>query len=784
MNLRQWRSVNLIFSVAFLSTVYLGGCASGTQNGSDTDAEPVLDASTANNEEAESQPATSVAQNTKIPDLENSEGAPALFNQAPPQSDLCQNHEDHKRTAGAQAFVSRVTPSEGPLTGGTPITVSGRGIPPGSRLLIGGVECVDAKMDAPNTLSCETPPANQEANADVTVALPDQTCISMAEGFRYVSTVSVMPRARSTIEGQTVQLSATGGKPPYTFLVLSGDGSVDQAKGIYTAPGQPGTAVIQVKDSLGSTSESVISVSPPLAIQLGPTEGKEQEYTLTVVGGAPPLTYAIKNSDESQDSNGNAVGKAIVTVTDATGTEREVALNIHRMVPLTIFASNPKMIVGKKTKIVAAGGKPPYKFSITGGSGVLDESTGDLTAPGDEGSSTLIVTDAAGATAQTSVSYVKPVVVSVKTPIEALQESIKMVGAGFGHSCVVNQGNLRCWGDNRYGEVGDGTLERRTRPTLVEPLGTSVLQVVTGYSHTCALVKGGRVECWGDNRYGQLGIGPSQNSLQPQEVDLSLTADSLAAGQYHTCAVLHDGSVYCWGSNRRGQLGTGDLEPSNIPLKVLGLTQPAKYVSLGAAHSCALLLDGSVQCWGFNGSGQLGDGTLRDRLKPVAVLGLQGKMNQLSAGGFHSCSANASEVYCWGHNNYGQLGQENLNNAQLARQVKGLPHSIQAISAGFYHTCAAVGSGQVQCWGNNQSGQLGDGSIASRQTLPVVVKGVETTISGIAAGVDHTCALVDTGVQCWGANDLGQFGSRSLEGSRVPVRPVALTHAPIKTITQ
>jgi len=253
----------------------------------------------------------------------------------------------------------------------------------------------------------------------------------------------------------------------------------------------------------------------------------------------------------------------------------------------------------------------------------------------------------------------------------------------------------------------------------------------------------------------------------------------------NTCALLEGGGVACWGANELGQLGDGSTTDRATPVEVAGLAGAAVAVSGGLAHACALLEDGGVACWGQNYYGQLGDGSTTDSLTPVQVQGLAGPVRALSVEGWHSCALlESNEVQCWGDNNHGQLGDgagiECKGNNQCSPTpvtMAGLPGEVAAISAGGAFVCALLApeaGGEVLCWGANYVGQLGDGSTTDRAT-PAAVQGLGGTVAAIEAGETHACALLEAGaVQCWGRNSVGQLGDGSLEDRLTPVDVVGL----------
>jgi|GEM_PF-1008789 len=337
--------------------------------------------------------------------------------------------------------------------------------------------------------------------------------------------------------------------------------------------------------------------------------------------------------------------------------------------------------------------------------------------------------------------------------------------ATFSHVCAVVAGGLQCWGAGAAGQIGDGVLPRRSPlPADVFPAGSGVAAVAAGGVHTCALV-GGRVYCWGTNIWRQSGPSRPYVITLPQPVDgLRDAALRIAAGAEHSCAATEAG-VWCWGRNGDGQVGTpscADRHPVRKcrrgPSRVEGLTGDVAGLALGRSHSCALV-DGTVQCWGGNLRGQLGDGSNVSRHTPAPVVGLPGEATALVAGADHSCALAAGALYCWGANDFGQLGDGTTDDRTSPTPVAGLLAGPVALAAGNDHTCAAVAEG-VRCWGDGREGQLDGSPRAGANPHPVAAPPQPLGVTALAAGQDVSCALYSDGrVQCWGDNDFGQLGS-------------------------
>ena len=349
---------------------------------------------------------------------------------------------------------------------------------------------------------------------------------------------------------------------------------------------------------------------------------------------------------------------------------------------------------------------------------------------------------------------------SSTTPVDVigLTSGVTAVAAGGSHTCALTAaGGVKCWGYNGLGQLGDGTTTNSTTPVDVGGLSSAVTAVATGRYHTCALTMPGGVKCWGQNGLGALGDGTTTNRGTPVDVvGLISGVTSVATGAHHTCALTGSGGIKCWGDNGGGQLGDGTTTNSTTPVDVNGLISGATAVSTGAIHSCALTVSGGAKCWGYNSEGQLGDGTAIQRLAPVDVSGLTSGVTAIAVGSVETCALTAvGGVNCWGYNYYGQLGDGTTTSRMTPGDVSGLASGVMQVETGS-HTCALTAAGGVKCWGKNDYGQVGDGTTTAQQTTPLSVSGLSGVMTAVASGTSQTCARTEAGVvKCWGSGTLG-----------------------------
>jgi alpha-tubulin suppressor-like RCC1 family protein len=393
--------------------------------------------------------------------------------------------------------------------------------------------------------------------------------------------------------------------------------------------------------------------------------------------------------------------------------------------------------------------------------------------------------------------------------------TVRRAVATYLNACAeLDDGSIKCWGSSMTGMLGIGPSDMRGDqasnmgdhlPSF--DLGSCSIASFAGgfaYHYGCALLENGTVKCWGANSFGQLGIDRSSHAGdEPGDMGEALTRVSLgrgrtvktiAPGNYHSCALLDNGDVKCWGANYAGALGQGDTKrrdgrPSamgdNLPKVDLGTGRNATVLAVGADHSCAILDDGTLKCWGDNSSGELGlgdsnargdePGEMGDHL-PVVDLGVGRTAKALSLGNRHTCALlDDGNLKCWGQNAWEQLGIGAPGDRGDGPGEMGdnLPEVLVgdqkpiAISAGFANTCAQFGDGSLKCWGDNSHGQLGLGHTQwiggdpnqMGNALQAIDLGTGRKVVKVGVGTERVCALLDDqSVKCWGYGGLGALG--------------------------
>jgi alpha-tubulin suppressor-like RCC1 family protein len=370
------------------------------------------------------------------------------------------------------------------------------------------------------------------------------------------------------------------------------------------------------------------------------------------------------------------------------------------------------------------------------------------------------------------VSAAIGVAVTVDVARPAARLATDRLALGDEHTCVIkDDGTVWCFGGNSDYQLGNSSYLSSDSTTPVQiagfGAGRTAVKIAAGERHTCALLDNSTVWCWGANSYLELGTA-SGNQANPVQVPLGsgITATDLFAGGAASCALTSDNRLTCWGRNHMGQIGNGTTQvnggvaptaASNIPTSFV----PA-HVDPGGRHVCAAATAGAVWCWGDDNRNQLG--TAADGAVAVNVPGPVDTVTgarSVATGLEYSCAVGTdTTVACWGRNNLGQLGRGSLTPATSAAPVTvTVGASVAKVAAGKAFACALTTGGAVWCWGDNAAGQVGDANAASPRASAVQVSGLGGTAVDVVAGGSHACAVLSTGdVRCWGDNSFGQLG--------------------------
>jgi alpha-tubulin suppressor-like RCC1 family protein len=342
---------------------------------------------------------------------------------------------------------------------------------------------------------------------------------------------------------------------------------------------------------------------------------------------------------------------------------------------------------------------------------------------------------------------------------------------GGAHTCGIRHGGkLYCWGWDAFDQVGDGGTNSNevaspTRIGSFEDWAT----VSAGNYHTCGVRKNGKLYCWGYDGTGEVGNGDTTGRVTtPLRIGTFEDWANVSAGSYHTCGVRKNGKLYCWGSDGAGQVGNGPGD-SNIlaPVRV-GSFEDWSTVAAGASHTCGIRHGGKLYCWGSDVTGQIGDddGT-NDNVTAPKRIGSFEDWATVSAGANHNCGVRKNgKLYCWGLDSSGQVGDgdSTSDNVTAPRRI-GTFEDWAGVDAGTNHNCGVRKNGKLYCWGNDGSGQVGDGDEAGNVTSPRRIGTFEDWAND-AGGASHTCAVRANGkLYCWGADLFGQLGDGPGDGT-------------------
>ncbi|MBI4403814.1 MAG: hypothetical protein HY537_06625 [Deltaproteobacteria bacterium] len=528
-----------------------------------------------------------------------------------------------------------------------------------------------------------------------------------------------------------------------SFSFIANDGFVDSEPAEITV----NIPAVQSGPLTASSRSLQVMEGQALTIELAPATYQGLTFTMDTAPAYGTLSNPV-NRIVTYTPNANFTGfdSFVFHMTNASGDSNHATVTISVTPSVMVFASNKNVCAKHSSGVVKCWGDNSYGqvglgLGDTGDDGAIGDQIGEITD--------LDAIDFGSG-------------LTVKTLATAASTSE--------HMCAVLSDNtLRCWGNNWNGQLGlENSTEQNTPQTpklyrentdpTAPPSPAPISSVAIGAAHTCAILQDGALKCWGKNNdYGQLGrddatpsVGDTPNSMNNvRSINFGTSkAITISAGSNHSCAILDDDTVTCWGNNDNGQLGLGLLNSGNT-LKIgdaagevgsafvqLGSRKPLA-LATGHQHSCALLEDGYVKCWGYSYNGQLGradeywsdtygraigvspDQTFMDVDLGTHLDGSRLKAIQITAGKTHTCALlDDGSVKCWGSNNAGQLGQTDYESERgwtigdigNALEPSTLGAAAKWISAGWEHTCAVLVTNEIKCWGRNSSGQLGQES--------------------------------------------------------------------------
>ena len=757
----------------------------------------------------------------------------------------------------------------------TPIAVD-ISILPKTQVLFGTIPATSVRYISPHALEV-TVPAHEEGSVDITVTNPDGTTFTKTNAYTYENPstpeiTSISPNEGLIYGGEEITFTGTNLHNMTWKKMATGNANhncaINLDDKVYcwgeNKSGQIGN---------GTTSDQLT----PVIIAQGDIPSDAHVVSIAV-GGRQTCAIASNNKAYCWGENHDGqLGNGL-----SGGSADSFDSGIDRNVPTEVQLG--QIPIDAVLESIVTGG---ISFTGTVSFHTCAIADGKAYCWGSNGSGQLGVSGNADRTS--------PVAVKADNPTDVLYDKIiTQITVGNIHTCAVDSnGKSYCWGNNYFGQLGNGdNTSEPVLPVAVDTsdalAGKSIIQIVAGKRHTCAIGSDNRAYCWGENNTGQLGDSTNiaRNSPTAVSIDGVLagkTIIQLSAGGEHSCAFDSNNQVYCWGYNYYGQLGNGNTTNSYIPVGIdasgaLAGKVVAQIYS-GYEHSCALDSNSQAYCWGSGLSGQLGEGVPFLRVSSPAVvrpgylvyfgdiptnLGLyQGERSeygpkitntelkiatpavsqstvvnvtvellasntiigsqiytftdppvptvssvtpktgspdgdtnlviygdnlsnikvgdgwsQISSGYAHSCALDSNnQAYCWGLNYRGQLGNNDTVNSPIpvtADITNVLANkTILQIEAGGLHSCALDSDGEAYCWGDNSHGQLGDGT-TDNSSIPVAVNTDDAlagkTISRIAVGVFHTCAIASDGqVYCWGLNNYGQLGNGITDSSSIPV---------------
>ena len=408
-------------------------------------------------------------------------------------------------------------------------------------------------------------------------------------------------------------------------------------------------------------------------------------------------------------------------------------------------------------------------FTVTAGGGTIGSATAQTNASGSASAGSWTLGATAGANSVTATAgTLSPVVFNATgqavatnpppTQTSFLASQIEVANLA---TCALRQGaGLVCWGTNPQGQLGDGTTVNRPDPAAVNAPGVTFTRVAMGTAHTCGVASTGVVYCWGSNNGGRIGdASAAAERLSPTSVAGGMTFKTVAVGRDHSCAIRSNDTAWCWGINASGALGVSGVLSASQPTAVSGGDRTWRAIAAGGTHSCAVTTADVVYCWGSNTDGQLGNNSTTASAEPVQVVATGFTASTVTAGVDFSCALRAADgvAFCWGDNQFGQLGDGTTTDSRTPVNVTGTL-TFRQIDAGDTYVCGVTTGNALYCWGQNDLGQLGIGSSANASAPQLVAPPAGQTWKSVSAAIGgkRVCATTSTdAAYCWGTNTGG-----------------------------
>ncbi len=557
----------------------------------------------------------------------------------------------------------------------------------------------------------------------------------------------------------TLTVNATGTAAPNTLAVDSGNGQTGEVGAALAH--QIVARVTRTSDGGGvagvTVSFAVATGGGSVSAATGVTDANGRArvtWTLGSLVGAQTLTLSAPNTT-GQTVTATATPEAHVLLL-ASGGDQAGAAGVALAQPIVIKVARARDSAGVAGVTV--------NFSVTAGGGSVNHAS--VTSAAD-GTTSVIWTLGTSGTQTLQATSTGLTSVNVNAVVGSALTNIVQLSAGDQQVCATNSvGAIYCWGadgSDQLGIPGYGA-NYSPSPLLVPASGKVWAQAASGYITGCGRTTAGAAYCWGDNEYGSLGNGSTTSTATPTAVASSGQVwAQLVGGSYFNCGRTTANVAWCWGDDYYGELGDGgSVIEHDSPIMVAGGLQFTQLSTSGVDGDgytvCGLTSDGSAYCWGYNGYGEFGDGTTTDENVPTAVAGGH-HFASIAAGAYHTCGVllGGAGTMCWGYNGYGELG-DGTTMDQLTPVMVQTSLTFVQVTAGYETSCGLTATGAAYCWGSGDYGEIGNGAYDDSNDPTAVAGG--HVFAQLTSGDEFTCGATTGGlVYCWGDNSYGQLGN-------------------------